>query len=446
MTFRVSGIDAALALADKLRQDPTNLPAARLLKGAVYVAAGRPADAAAADAAETRAVAPFGALVIAEARALAAAGRIDDARARLADWLASQPDPTVADALATLEIGEKRMDAAAAALKQVLAMRPDDPVALNNLAWVYQQQHDPKAVTLARRAYLIAPAGQTADTLGWILTRQGQPAIGLLLLRQAAARLTRDPSVYLPPRRGAGRHRQAAGRQPDARRRPVLENQLRRARRRAGAAAEARGRGYADAMRRRAGGLLALLLTLLAPPAVAQAEWRRFEVILWHDHGPAARLGAVRLGVTAALLWGQRDGVDAAALRRQAAALRADGLGCYVENIATDFYAAYHRWRPDHPVTWAFDQVRALHRRDPADPSCLAAPPEPLRPRLARHHRGPAARACRRAGTVRAALRQPGRRDRHRRSRRRLGFRPFARSRWPGCARGCAGNTPRSRR
>ncbi len=195
-TLRASGLDAALAAADKLRQDPVNLPASRLLRGDVYMAAGRPADAAAAYAAEARAVAPFGALVVAEANALRAAGKVDEARSQLDQWLAAQPDPTVADALSSLEIEAGRMDAAAAALDKVLAMRPDDPIALNNLAWVYQQQHNPKDVTMARRAYLIAPSGQTADTLGWILTQQGEPATGLLLLRQAAAQLRSDPSVY----------------------------------------------------------------------------------------------------------------------------------------------------------------------------------------------------------------------------------------------------------
>jgi predicted Zn-dependent protease len=195
VTYRVSGLDAALALADALRRDPANLPAAQLLKGTVYMAANRPADAAAAFAAE-RAVAPFGGLILAEAAALKAAGQAGQMRALLRDWVARQPDPAVSDALATLEIENSHFDAAVSALQDVLAARPEDVMALNNLAWVYQQLHDPKALALARRAYLLAPAnGQIADTLGWILTQQGQPATGALLLRQAAARLPQDPGI-----------------------------------------------------------------------------------------------------------------------------------------------------------------------------------------------------------------------------------------------------------
>ncbi len=43
------------------------------------------------------------------------------------------------------------------------------------------------ALPMAEEAYLLSPTVQSADTLGWILTRGGDPARGLVLLRQAAA-------------------------------------------------------------------------------------------------------------------------------------------------------------------------------------------------------------------------------------------------------------------
>jgi Flp pilus assembly protein TadD len=80
-------------------------------------------------------------------------------------------------------------------LQSVLEEKPHDPVALNNLAWVYQQQHDPRAVDLARQAYVLSPGAQTADTLGWILTTTGKADTGVLLLRQASAQAAADPRV-----------------------------------------------------------------------------------------------------------------------------------------------------------------------------------------------------------------------------------------------------------
>ena len=91
---------------------------------------------------------------------------------------------------------------------------------------------------------------------------------------------------------------------------------------------------------------------------------------MWHTHGPAQLAGARRLGVTAGMVTGVRDDQPdrlAAALASRVAPLRQAGLGFYVGNIATDFYAAYHRWQPDHPLTWLFDEAHARHRADPAD-------------------------------------------------------------------------------
>ena len=117
--------------------------------------------------------------------------------------------------------------------------------------------------------------------------------------------------------------------------------------------------------RRGAVAVLFLLVALAAWPA--GAGWDRFEVILWQNRGPAALAAARQLGVTAVMLPAQRGAFDAAALRRAAAAIAATGLGFYVENIATDFYAAYHRWQPDVAPDARFDALRARHLRDPAD-------------------------------------------------------------------------------
>jgi putative PEP-CTERM system TPR-repeat lipoprotein len=194
LVWRTAGLEAALAMADTALRDPINLPAARLLKGGLYMADKRYADAAAAYAAELK-EAPFSALVVAESGALRAAGRGDEAMALLRGWVAKAPDPTVAQTLAMLDIDARRLDDAQTHLENVLAMRPGDAVALNNLAWVYQQKGNPKARGLAEKAYLLAPSPQTADTLGWILAQQGDTRTGLLLLRRAAQILKNDATV-----------------------------------------------------------------------------------------------------------------------------------------------------------------------------------------------------------------------------------------------------------
>ncbi|MBI3472975.1 MAG: beta-galactosidase, partial [Candidatus Solibacter usitatus] len=40
-------------------------------------------------------------------------------------------------------------------------------------------------------------------------------------------------------------------------------------------------------------------------------------------------------------------------------------LQWYAENIATDFYAEYHRYRPDRRPNWSFYEAKDLYKKDP---------------------------------------------------------------------------------
>jgi predicted Zn-dependent protease len=131
-------------------------------------------------------------LVVAQMRG----GHPDEARAAVLRWVADNPhDMAALEQLAQLDIVARRLDEAAKALQVILANKSYDPVALNNLAWVYQQQHDDRALGIAREAYLLSPDASNSDTLGWILTVGGRADLGITVLRQAAAQAGGDPSV-----------------------------------------------------------------------------------------------------------------------------------------------------------------------------------------------------------------------------------------------------------
>ncbi len=67
--------------------------------------------------------------------------------------------------------------------------QPDDASARNNLAMLYQMAGDARALPLAEEAYRLEPGNPLiADTLGWVLAEQGDPAKGLLYLREAQSR------------------------------------------------------------------------------------------------------------------------------------------------------------------------------------------------------------------------------------------------------------------
>ena len=78
--------------------------------------------------------------------------------------------------------------AIAAISKPMLKQTPDNPVVLNNLAWAYQQDKDPRALPTAERALqLAAESPAVLDTLGWILVEQGDTTRGLPLLQKAVS-------------------------------------------------------------------------------------------------------------------------------------------------------------------------------------------------------------------------------------------------------------------
>jgi putative PEP-CTERM system TPR-repeat lipoprotein len=193
--FRSGGLDAALATAADLAKDTANRPAAQLLKGELYMSVQRYADAAAAYQAELDAT-PSSTLAVATAIALNSAGRPADAQHVLQAWLQHEPkDVDVIRALSSLDLQDNRTAEAEENLKAVLALQPNDPVALNNLAWLYQTRDDPRARPMAQKAYQLAPGPQSADTLGWILTKQGNAKTGLLLLTQAARTPSTDAAI-----------------------------------------------------------------------------------------------------------------------------------------------------------------------------------------------------------------------------------------------------------
>jgi Flp pilus assembly protein TadD len=80
-------------------------------------------------------------------------------------------------------------------LERLLKQKPYNAVALNNLAWLYQQKGDDRAANTARRAYVLLPNAQTADTLGWILVTAGDATNGVALLREASTEASSDPRV-----------------------------------------------------------------------------------------------------------------------------------------------------------------------------------------------------------------------------------------------------------
>lgn len=209
---RQKRFDAALARAAAFEKAGGGAAAADEMRGQVYAASGRQADAIAAYERAAR-LQPSAQLAIKLYAARRAAGS-PNPHASLEEWLASHPrDPRVAVALADYHMRSGNRDAAIARYESVLELVRSPPV-MNNLAWLYYESKDARAAGLARQAYEAAPqSAEIGDTYGWILVESGKTADGLELLKKAAAQSPKHPEIryhYAAALARTGRKQEAA--------------------------------------------------------------------------------------------------------------------------------------------------------------------------------------------------------------------------------------------
>ncbi len=135
-------------------------------------------------------------LVVNAASAYGASQQPTRAAEVMDEWLKSNPnDARVLHMASDLKIATGKNDEAISMLERLNESEPDNPVTMNNLAWMYATKKDPRALALARRAFVLQPTAPNADTLGWILVQSKQAAAAVPLLSQAVAVLKGDPTV-----------------------------------------------------------------------------------------------------------------------------------------------------------------------------------------------------------------------------------------------------------
>ena len=116
-------------------------------------------------------------------------GGLPEPAATLLAWLAEHPDDgAVRAVLADHHIATGDQVAAIREYERLIELAPDNPVFLNNLAWLYGEAGDERALGMARRAHEFVPANPLiADTYGWLLHKRGDHAAALELLAGAVA-------------------------------------------------------------------------------------------------------------------------------------------------------------------------------------------------------------------------------------------------------------------
>jgi putative PEP-CTERM system TPR-repeat lipoprotein len=178
----------AMAMARDVQKKSANSPVGYVMEGDLYIKQQQPANALPAyEKAYALVKSPQALIKIADT--LRQAGKLKESDARLTQWRQTYPNDTLVPLYQAQQYSsEKQYKPAAEALLAVLKLKPNDHVALNNLAVVYQQDKDPRALETAERALKLEPNSPVImDTLGWMLVEQGDTKRGLPLLQKAAS-------------------------------------------------------------------------------------------------------------------------------------------------------------------------------------------------------------------------------------------------------------------
>lgn len=126
-------------------------------------------------------------------------GKEQKANQGLAQWIKDHPDDVQALMYsAEQSLSTKQYQPAAAQLETVVKLTPNNALALNNLAWTYQQLNNPKALETAEKAYSLAGNNPAVlDTLGSILTDKGDSKRAVDLLQKAVTALPDNADMQL---------------------------------------------------------------------------------------------------------------------------------------------------------------------------------------------------------------------------------------------------------
>lgn len=201
LLIRTEGVDAALAYAERLwRRYPKAIWGERMV-GDLHLQAERVEEAIATyKSGWTRQ--PSAKLAIGLYRARLRKLQTQPSSGEmplqsLREWLEIRPEDdgvrmVLADAL--LSLGQ--LDEARKTYETLKESQANNPVVWNNLAWLYDQAGDGRAVAHGERALQLAPNSPAVkDTLGWILLEEGDQERAFGLLEQAHAAIPDNPEI-----------------------------------------------------------------------------------------------------------------------------------------------------------------------------------------------------------------------------------------------------------
>ncbi|BBJ22847.1 XrtA/PEP-CTERM system TPR-repeat protein PrsT [Candidatus Nitrotoga sp. AM1P] len=180
--------EQALTIARQIQKTNFKSPVGFELEGSLLMAQKK-SDLAVKAYEQAFTISNSGPLIVKLHASLSQAGKNKEAGSRLTQWLKDHPADTATRIyFAGTYLAEKKNKEAIEQYETILRQEPKYVPALNNLAWLYQQEKDSRALEYAEKANQLTPDNPAIlDTLGWILVEQGKISRGLPLLQKASS-------------------------------------------------------------------------------------------------------------------------------------------------------------------------------------------------------------------------------------------------------------------
>jgi putative PEP-CTERM system TPR-repeat lipoprotein len=196
MLLAEGDLDTALAIANELQTAHPQSAEGYVLAGEVSMALQQPQSAIAAYELAVDKSSARGPMVKLQA-AYRHIGNTSKADIVLRNWLSTHSsDVSVRIMLATSMMQRAELDLAEREYLQALKYQPDNAILHNNLAWLYSQTADSRALAHAKRALELMPDNPNVlDTYGWILAQGESPHQGLALLEKAVHKSPDDAVI-----------------------------------------------------------------------------------------------------------------------------------------------------------------------------------------------------------------------------------------------------------
>jgi putative PEP-CTERM system TPR-repeat lipoprotein len=188
LLIKKSSFPDALAIARTVQKQLPASAAGLMFEGDTWAAQNKWPDALQAYERAFK-ISKDGKMLLKIHQSLLQAGKLQEAEARLVQWLQEHPtDLATRLYFAGTKLSKKQYKLAMLEYEKVIQQDPKNVIALNDMAWSCQQEKDGRARSFAERAFAL-DAGNPAvlDTLGWILLEHGDTVRAVSLLQKASA-------------------------------------------------------------------------------------------------------------------------------------------------------------------------------------------------------------------------------------------------------------------